>query len=279
MNSAIAPVMALDRLDEAALDPEAEVAAQDLVGDHVHARPLELLGHPADQRRAWPVDVGEHRALEHRGEVLQEAAEDLAAPAARAPPRRRARRAPVRAQSSRQTGQSRAQGPAQRMTRILGGLAHARSQRGHDAVAVDQAEEIRHAEPEARIATRLPAGSARRRSSTRPATSACMAGRSRLPARARKAAAIRRSSQSRWRATSITAASAGAHARPREHRAHALDEVVDAARRKLADEPARHRARRGLDVCRVHRARRRAPSASPRSRRPISSVTNCLVST
>src|SRR5262249_55200221 len=64
------PVVTLDRVDEAALDPEVEVAAQDLVGDHVQSRLLQALGHPPDHLRTWTLDVGEHRALELRGEII-----------------------------------------------------------------------------------------------------------------------------------------------------------------------------------------------------------------
>ncbi len=43
-----------------------QVAAQVLVGDHVLPRPLEALGHPRDQLRTLPAEVGEHAALEQR---------------------------------------------------------------------------------------------------------------------------------------------------------------------------------------------------------------------
>jgi hypothetical protein len=133
------------------------------------------------------------------------------------------------------------------MQRILGHLAHAGSQRGHDAAAIDQAQEIRHAEPEARIYARL-----------LPVVLKEIvheARHQRVHGRALQTVGQR--SKGRGDQMLVPVALArdfdcrGHRRRPRspgEDQSHSFEEVVHPVRRKLGQQPARHRARRGLEI-------------------------------
>src|SRR5262249_42628566 len=142
---------------------------------------------------------------------------------------------------------SRTQRATQGMMWIVGYLARTGFERGHDAAGIDQAEEIRNAEPEARSHAhalpvsleQIPDEAGDELAHPRPLEAGGQraegGGDQMLVPAALSRHFDRRSDRGR----------------PLSHgetEAHALEQVVDTVRRNLSHEPARHSARGGLKV-------------------------------